>query len=400
MRIFTRYVLAELSKVFLLSLAALTGMFSIILVVEKALDQGLPPGQLVRLVPYILPEALVFAVPVTLLLATTNVYSRISGSNEVVAIKSLGLSPMVIIWPTLVLAFLLSLGTVVLYDVAVSWGRAGVQRVVVEALEEIAYGMLRNQTQFSHPRFDINVIEVRDDPIAGPTLIGPTLTLKSRGGSPPSTITAEKAVLRTAPEENVLRIELENGTVLLEGGIEGSFPGREVYEIALGDPNDDDVASKSPSSLPMRVMPDETVRQKAEIERCQQQLAGRAAYQMLSGDFDGLLGAEWETHAKDLKNKRSRLHRLRTEPYRRWSAGFSCLCFVLVGAPIAIRLRNRDFLTSFFLCFLPILVVYYPALVYTVDAAKGGGFHPSAVWTGNLILVVWAVYLFRKVRRY
>jgi lipopolysaccharide export system permease protein len=119
-----------------------------------------------------------------------------------------------------------------------------------------------------------------------------------------------------------------------------------------------------------------------------------------AGDFEALLGPEWQTRQKVLKNKTSRLHRLRTEPFRRWSAGFSCLCFVLVGAPMAIRLRNRDFLTSFFLCFSPILVVYYPALVYTVDAAKGGTFPPLMVWAGNAILFVWGMYLLRKVRRY
>lgn len=395
MRILTRYILAELGKWFLLSLTALTGMFSVILVVDKALDKGLPPGQLLRLTPYILPEALVFAVPVTLLLATTTVYSRIAGSNEVVAIKALGLSPMVILWPTLALSFLLSLGTVVLYDVAVSWGRDGVRRVIVDSIEEIAYGMLRTQRQFSTRTFDINVREVRDD-----RLIGPTLTLKPRGSTPPTTITAEEAVLHTDRENDVLKVILFDGTVMVEGGVTGRFHGREVYEIPLGDPRETDIASKSPSSLPMRVIPEEILRQKAEIDRHEEELAGQAAYQMLCGDFEGLLSAEWRTRERLSHNKQSRLYRLRTEPFRRWSAGFSCLCFVLVGAPMAMRLRNAQPLTSFFVCFLPILAVYYPALIYAVDASKEGRFPPLAVWAGNAILLIWGVFLLRKVRRY
>ena len=67
---------------------------------------------------------------------------------------------------------------------------------------------------------------------------------------------------------------------------------------------------------------------------------------------------------------------------------------------MAIRLRNAQPLTSFFLCFAPILFVYYPALVYTVDAAKGGRFPAFTVWAGNVILLVWGAYLLRKVRRY
>jgi lipopolysaccharide export system permease protein len=94
------------------------------------------------------------------------------------------------------------------------------------------------------------------------------------------------------------------------------------------------------------------------------------------------------------------MDRLRTEPHRRWSAGFSCLCFAWVGVPMAVRLRNRDFLTSFFLCFLPILVVYYPLLMYGIGGAKDGTIPPVAVWTGNLLLVCWGAWLVRRVIRY
>ena len=67
---------------------------------------------------------------------------------------------------------------------------------------------------------------------------------------------------------------------------------------------------------------------------------------------------------------------------------------------MAIRLRNRDFLTSFFLCFLPILIVYYPLLMYGIDGSKSGTIPPQAVWTGNLLLVGWGAWLLRKVIRY
>jgi lipopolysaccharide export system permease protein len=393
MRILTRYILIELGKVFLLSLVTLTGIFCIILVVDKALDQGLPPAQLLRLTPYILPDALRFSVPVTLLLATTNVYARLSGSNEMVAIKSLGIHPMAMLWPALVVAFLLSLGTVVLNDVAVSWGRRGVERVFVEEVEEIAYGMLRTQRRYSHPNFDINVKRVE-----GRRLIRPTLTIKARGDTPPTTITAEQAIILSDPKENVLRLLPCDVTVVLKGGSVWA-PNVREFVLPLGD-RDDDPSSKSPSSIALRLIPAETVRQRKEIERYEQELSARAACEMVCGDFRSLVSSEWKARQRTLKSKRSRLDRLQAEPYRRWSAGFSCLCFVLVGAPMAIWLRNRDFLTSFFLCFGPILIVYYPVLAWTLDAAKGGTIPPFAVWAGNVILLLWGAHFLRKVLRY
>ena len=39
---------------------------------------------------------------------------------------------------------------------------------------------------------------------------------------------------------------------------------------------------------------------------------------------------------------------------------------------MAIRLRHAEFLAIFFVCFLPILLVYYPLLAVSVDHAKDG----------------------------
>ena len=78
-------------------------------------------------------------------------------------------------------------------------------------------------------------------------------------------------------------------------------------------------------------------------------------------------------------------------PHRRWAGGFACLCFVLVGVPMAICLRNRDFLTSFFLCFLPILIVYYPLMIFGADQAKNGNLPTIFVWAGNGMLMLWGV---------
>ncbi len=395
MRILTRYVLVELAKVFLISLTGLTMLMIVVGVVREAAMQGLPMAQVVGLIPYILPDALRIAVPVTLLLATTSVYARMSGSNEVVAAKALGISPMVILWPTFVAAFLLSLVTVWLNDLAVSWGRNGARRVVVEAVEEIAYSMLKAHKSYSSQQFAINVKRVE-----GRRLLRPTLSIEARENSPPMTITAEEAELRSDKEAGVLKVTLRNGTLDVDGRVTVRFPGVYEQEVPLSDAS----RAKSMSSLPswqaLRIIPREIVEQKQHIQRYECGLAAQAAYQMLCGDFQGLTSQDWEDRAQTRKGLWSHLYRLQTEPHRRWSAGFSCLCFAWVGAPMAVWLRNRDFLTSFFLCFLPILVVYYPLLAYGVDGAKSGTVPPYAVWAGNLLLACVGLWLLRKVIRY
>ena len=128
-------------------------------------------------------------------------------------------------------------------------------------------------------------------------------------------------------------------------------------------------------------------------------MAAQAAYQMTCGDFDELT-SEVEVHEDDQSELLSRYYRLLSVPQRRWAGGFACLCFALVGVPMAICLRNRDFLTSFFLCFLPILIVYYPLMIFGADQVKNGNLPTIFVWAGNGMLMLWGVWLLRRVVRY
>jgi lipopolysaccharide export system permease protein len=365
----------------------------LVFLVREALREGLPVLQIARIVPYFLPESLRYTIPVTLLLATTWIYSRMSGYNEVVALKSLGVSPVTILWPTLAMAALMSLATVWLNDKAVSWGQQGVKRVLFDAVEEIAYSMLRTERHYAGQAFTITVKGVE-----GRTLLRPTVTIPARGNTPTITIEAKSAELQVDRRENVLQFCAKEASIEVEGRARLFFS-EYRYELPLMDPATRE-GRRRPAELPLWEIPEETAKQQEAIERQQEQLAAVAAQQLLVGDFDRVVGPEWNHRVAAGENMRTRLCQLRLEPYRRWSAGFSCLCFVWVGAPMGIRRRNPDFLTSFFLCFAPILIVYYPALIYGINGAKNGTIPPISVWVGNLLLVIWGAWLLRRVIRY
>lgn len=395
MRLLSRYVLIEVSKVFFVALASLTLLLLIVGVVREATDQGLGFGQVVLLLPYILPDALRFTVPATVLFAVSTVYGRMAGSNEIVAIKSLGISPMTVVWPTLILTFLLSLCTVWLNDLAVSWGRNGIRRVAIEAVEDIAYGMLRTQRSYSSERFSINVRRVE-----GNRLIRPTLTFHAHGKQQGMTLIAEDAELSSDPAEGLLKIICHNYTV--EGGEDLRLRDPDVFEIEfpLLDASRVDRNEEVPSKLPMWVFREKIDKQKVRVEDQKRKMAALAGLQLMTGDFTSLAGEEWAVQNESLKAYNEQLHRLYTEPQRRWANGFSCLCFAMVGIPLAIRQRNADLLTSFFLCFLPILIIYYPFLAFSVDASKQGDLPPISIWSGNVVLAAAGMYLFRYVVRY
>jgi lipopolysaccharide export system permease protein len=204
MRILTRYILIELTTAFTVILGSMTVFIFLGLVGKEAVEKGLGLGPILRMLPYILPEAMQYSVPGALLLATTSVYGRVSSSNEIVAVKSLGITPMVMIWPMLTLSCVISLAAVVLNDAA-AWGRGGVDRVFLESLEEIAYGHLRATQSFSTDRLTVHVKRLE-----GERLIRPTIQVESSDGAPPSLITAEAAELRADTDTGLVSIKLYN----------------------------------------------------------------------------------------------------------------------------------------------------------------------------------------------
>ncbi|MFM7109383.1 MAG: LptF/LptG family permease, partial [Planctomycetaceae bacterium] len=177
MTLISRYVLRELLLVFSVALGALTLFMLVVGLVREAQQQGLGIVQILMLVPYALPEAMRFAVPGTMLFAAASVFGRMSASNEITALRAAGISPLAVIWPAAGLALVVSFVSVWLNDVAVSWGRDGVRRVVVESVEQIIYGRLRQTRSYANHFLALNVKAVD-----GRRLIRPTLSLTSGPG--------------------------------------------------------------------------------------------------------------------------------------------------------------------------------------------------------------------------
>jgi lipopolysaccharide export system permease protein len=392
MRILTRYVLFDLLKVFGLTLTGLTMLIFIALLGKEAVDKGIGLGPLVRMAPYLIPQAMQFAVPGTMLLATTSVYGRMSSYNEIVAVKALGISPMALVWPTLILATFVSLIAVVINDVAVSWGVMGVRRVFMASIEEVAYSQLRTRHTWSQGKANISVRSVD-----GHKLIWPTLIMQSSRDKPAWTVSAEDAELNLLADEGKIIAKFHKFE--LTGGLHYSDPEVFTYEISLEELTGSQQRNRSPSNYALSEISGAIKEQQEVVERAEQAGVAQAAFGMLTGDFDQLSNASWKNNQHEIQNAHSRLCRLYTEPWRRWANGFSCLCFVLVGVPVAIRMRYSEFIASFFICFLPILIVYYPLLAVSVGQAKDGHLPPVAVWLGNVVLAIVGVYLMRRVNR-
>ncbi len=395
MQCMTRYVLFELIKIFSLTLIGMTSLVVLIGLAHQAIREGLGPIAIAQLIPYVLPNALRFSIPGTILFATCSVYGRMSSSNEVVAIKSVGISPWVIMAPALVLAFVLSLVSVWLNDLAVSWGRSGMHRVVLQSVEQIMYGVLRTQRSYSTDQFSINVKDVE-----GRFLILPTITYHPSEEEAPIIVTADRAELKYNREKDSLTLLLEYAEADVGEHTLLSWPDTLEEEIPLSAAAKSGRKTLSTSEVPLRDIGDRIELEKDSQRIKEEELAIEKSFLLLSGDFAQFATGEWMDRRSQLQSSQLMVCRLRTEPWRRWAYGFSCFVFVFVGSGLAIRQKSADFWSTFGLCFLPILICYYPLLEYGVGRAKHGVLPPYAVWIANVVMLVVGGWILKRVLRY
>jgi lipopolysaccharide export system permease protein len=215
---------------------------------------------------------------------------------------------------------------------------------------------------------------------------------------PALTVSAAEAELRLLHDKGKIKLTLENYSI--DGPWQWEDTETFTYEASLDELTGTTPKNRSPSTYALAEIAPAIREQEELLARIEQSLVAQSAFGMLTGDFDSLSEAAWKVHEKDKQTAEYRLHRLHTEPWRRWANGFSCLCFVLIGVPVAVWMKQSEFIASFFICFLPILLAYYPLLAVSVDQAKDGTVPPVSVWLGNVLLSLAGLLLLRRVNRY
>ena len=178
LKILQRYVIFEVTRAFSLALLTMTAIFVLFMVAAQARDIGLSPQDIVELVPYVIPSTLPYTIPVSLLFAVTVVYGRLAGDNEIIAVKTAGLSVMKILWPTFFLAIALSLTLLHLSGNWIPHCTHLAKMVLFRDLEDTFYKLLKRDREFNSRAWPF-MIKVRD--VQGKKMIDPTFKHKVKG---------------------------------------------------------------------------------------------------------------------------------------------------------------------------------------------------------------------------
>jgi lipopolysaccharide export system permease protein len=393
MRLLQKYILAELIRVFVFVVSVLTVLLVFVGAFGQMTENNLGPAQVLEILPYLVPSLLPYTIPATMLLTVTVVYGRVAADHEITAAKAAGISAMSLLWPSFIMAAVLSVVSLLLTDQVIPWALTNIERRVAQMIETIFLDTLRAQKVYIHrdPALQINVADVE-----GKKLIQPLFRFTPKGGNT-TNVSAAEGTIHFNLEKRVVEVDLTDFNLEIPNRQNFRNCEHEVFTFPLpAEPPRLKTMNNSIHELRKNLTGMEsnldTRRNERDIE---------TAFALATGDFDRLHAQDVLQYDIDLQNNQEDISRIHTDIHKRFALSASCFFFAFLGAPFSVLQARRQVLTSFFMCFLPILLLYYPIALLMMDQSKSGTLNPAwAMWTGNAILVPFALVTLRKVLKH
>lgn len=370
-----RALVFELAKVFGMALVVFTFFVLFFFVFKELSDSNLAPRHIWPLLPYLMPHVLRNAALGASLFATCFVYGRMAADNEVMALKAAGIHPLKLLTPALVLGLGCSAASVWLYDLGEGWGREGIYQTCVRYADQVGCEMLRKERS---ARFGRVTITVQD--VAGSYLEQPVVWLDEAERAEPVCITAGSGSLKLNTDK--LSLTLYETNFSAGSRVAGSWPDSMAFDVEL------------PVERDIRIV---TLPILAERQRLVDTLARLTFQAAMMPQSDP---AHREMLSARLDMEVAKFRRLHTMFHHKLANSYCFLLFAMVGAALAVLLRTANFLSTFFLCFTPLMLLYNPLMVLGKRLAFSGAIPPGGVWICNLVVGLIGTWLVRRVVRH
>ena len=404
----------ELLRVSALTLIGLTGMFVIVALVQQFSQSGLGVGQLLRIVPLIVPTTLPFTVPATTLFACCVVYGRLANDNEVIAIKAAGIDLLTMLRPAFLLGALTTGVTLAVSLNAIPRSFVLVQEEIMREPEEVLYNILKRERVLGRGGRSPYSMYVRD--VQGKRLLD--VVIKRATKDQPKLIPnigarddydyyarSAQASLKVDLERRVLRVQADRWVFrdLNKGGTDGSSSDTQDYEIELPDTFSTKEIKSRPNALEWPELHERAAElaQEARTISANRKSSADAGEASIDPAVRQQVLNEQTHYNQQLKDNARNVRNVEYEYAIRPALAFSCLVFALIGAPVGLLSNRADYLSSFVVCFLPTILIYYPILFSGRGMALDGKLLPVlGAWVANLVVGGGALLLvFKAIRR-
>lgn len=364
MHLLRNHVLREIRSNFVSTLLILTFVLLVGNVFTKMIDlvlnRGVDPVAIGQLILYSLPYLCIYTLPMAMLVAVLLAFGRLSADHELTAVKASGVNLARIVRPVLVLSVVLSLFTFYLSDQLASRSHFKMRQVSssiglqspTAALEEgVFIKNFGDLVIFIH-RIDGN--QLQQIRIYQPQPKGPTRT-----------IVAERGQLIPLPEQNVIKLKLENGTT---DEPDANNPGR-FYKLKFGT-----------YFLPLDIS---GFKFKANLEKKRKELTVRELWaQFIKLKNDGFVDND-----------------ILAEINEKIAMALSVFVLTLLAVPLGIRTHRSEKSVGYAVALI-LGTIYWASLIGVTAFAKTGTLPPVAVMhVPNAVFMAIGIWLLSRMVR-
>ncbi len=352
MKTLQEYITKEWFSVFLLSLIIISFVLvvgNIVKLVELVIAKGVNIDVVARLFLFLLPSLLIFSIPIAMLSASLLSFGRMAYDNEITAIRAGGISLFPFLLDIIMLGVLFSLLCLYFNDTIIPKAHY----LMRTTLQEI--GIKKPNTYLEEKTFIkafkgyiMFIYKIKDDYMEDIRIYQPQTDKATR------TIIAQKGEFISIPEKNSIKLVLKNGSA--------------------DEPSFDDPYSFYKLNFKNYHI---------TLELKDQQEFGN-----LDKKVTDMTIRELENEIESMKALKIDERPLVVGLYQKYSLSFSSLIFVIIGVPLAIRIKHRERSLGFALSVV-ICLLYYLMMAFGESLALHNTITPLlGVWLPNIFFLI------------
>lgn len=361
MRILDKYIIKELLGPFIFGIAAFSSVFigtgTLFKIAKYVTEYGAPIFTVTKLFFYSLPGIVVLTFPMSMLLASLLSFGRLSGSSEIIAMRSGGISFYRLAAPVFLVAFGVSIFAVVFNELVVPQANQGYNYIVRYEIEKNTAPKTTEHLIIKEINNDIiqrlTYVQRYDDQTN--TMLGVTVEDFDQGN-----------LVRV---ENAEKASWQSDRWIMYNGT--------IHDLSLvGDGNGNRVMQFNEQVLPLDRDPkaldrDQKQPEEMSIRELKQEIS------LLHGEYIPTAVYEVQLH-------------------QRLAIPLASFVFALIGTPLGLQPHRSSSSIGLGLSII-IIFIYYAIMTVTTALGQGGAIPPVwAAWIPNVIGMIVGAYLVRK----
>ncbi|MGD9078183.1 MAG: LPS export ABC transporter permease LptF [Desulfobacterales bacterium] len=347
-----RYIFKEFLSPFTVNVLFFTFVFlmaELIQITNWIVNYNISLSVILRMILYQTPYFLIFVIPLSIMITVLLTFLRLSGENEILAIKSGGISLYALLIPVFAFCLIGSTLTIFMTLYGQSWGRSALRELTHEVVSESIDIGLKERTfndSFSGVTIYVNQIDLRNKNLVD------VFIEDSRQPDKVNTVIAPAGKIFNDPQNGVAHLKLFNGSILqtnLKKKTAHSIQ-FDTYDISLE-------TNRSPG------------KKKKKPKRPKEMTIG-----------------ELSRYVRDAPAKDQRYFNALLELHRRFSIPFGCFTLGLLAVPLGVQAKSAK--RSFGLVLgLVFFLLYYLLMSLGKVYGETGAYPPMiGMWLPNVII--------------